>query len=232
MQGTQATPIGTEVDYPFAIGGSPPQLIVTLQRHAATGDRHDLGAGRSAVHTAGFQPAGVPSTVDFTRGLRIWSGRGMTGIVVPAQPDDYVTLVVDDTLFTNTSAELHYTLTPADVIRAVYGIGTGVSGWYSDGSGIVGQQAVLQDADITNVGQAASSATAYLGKFAQTVRGSLHLQTFSHGTTKYQAGGWLTLTNADVSLNGINFMIGSIRKRYHSNGLEEWDISLVAWRRR
>ena len=231
MQGTQATPIGTEVDYPFAIGGSPPQLIVTYSgtlRQAID----TIWALADPQYTAGFQPAGVLSTVDFTRGLRIWSGRGMTGIVVPAQPDDYVTLVVDDTLFTNTSAELHYTLTPADVIRAVYVDRYGVSGWYSDGSGIVGQQAVLQDADITNVGQAASSATAYLGKFAQTVRGSLHLQTFSHGTTKYQAGGWLTLTNADVSLNGINFMIGSIRKRYHSNGLEEWDISLVAWRRR
>jgi hypothetical protein len=217
VNGTQALPVGNMVQGWFVIPDSSP-----FNLPAAT-LREMLRAIWNQVGDFGFgfptPTASAQITVDFTRGLRAWfPNEGY-------QPDDYVTLVVNDTAFTNTSAELEYTLVPADIVRGLLIIGgSGYTGTFSDGSGIVGQQAILNDTTITSSAAGSVAALGYLGEFALQVRGRLHLNTFNHGTTKYQVGGLLTLTDAMVGLSANTFRIGAITKHYNPDGTEEWDI--------
>ena len=220
VNGTQSFPVGNMVQGITTIPDSSPlNLPASTLREMLRTIWNNAGSWGSYVPSAMAQ-----ITVDFSRGLRAWDG-SLPPVFGNGRPDDYVDLVVNDTLFTNTSAELEYTLIPADVMRGVFIVGTGLGAYFSDGSGIIGQQAIITDSTVTTAAHAAVVAQGYLGEFAPGLRGRLHLQTFNHGATKYQAGGLLTLTDAMIGLAGATFRIGSIRKRYNSNGTEEWDIS-------
>jgi len=216
--GTQAQPIAAIV-CGFGLGAI--SISGSTLRNAIA----NAWAQNLSTTTLGNTPLNI--TVDFTKGLRIWPGVAPAG-GANVEPDDYVTLTVDDTAHTNTSAELRYTLTPADVVRSVLIIGGSgtLYGPFSDGSGIIGQGTVLNDSTITTAAQAALAASQYLASLSVQVRGSLHLQTFTHGATKYQAGSLLTLTDAPAGLSGVAFVIGSIEKRYNpGGGTEEWTIN-------
>lgn len=207
-EGTQATPIT----------GDNSTYLISAYTVTALTLREAL---RQATAQVSLLPGGANITVDFTRGLRAW--RRSSAL---QHPDDYLTLTVDDTAHTNGSADLHYTLTPADIVRGVQVIGaSGVNyGLFTDGSGMMGAEAILNDSTITSAGQAAIAAQQYLSQFTAQLRASLHLETFSHGTTKYQAGSNVALTDAPVGLNAVTFAMGSIRKRYNGT-TEEWDVS-------
>ena len=210
--GYQAKPIG-DVGQGFVGSGSA--TLTTL--------RQAIQTVFSGFGFTGFATT-ISVTIDFYRGLRIWDPR-LNGNPNQVPDDDARLTVVDTTAGALQAANLDYTLAPGDVVRAVYVNGSSPWGWFTDGSGITGPQAVISDASITTAAQAAIVANQYLVERAGAVRGSFDLETFDHGTTNYHAGSLVRITDAGVGLAATDFVIMAIEKTYYGDGREDWHVS-------
>lgn len=205
--------IQTYAVYLFA---SPPTLSGSLRdmmrQVVAASDWESANGIRSPA------PYDVNITVDFYGRLRAWAAG--------QQPDDYTTLTVSDTVGgAIAAANFQYEVHPADIIHEVYiqGGNAAGSGWFGDGSGIQGQQAIINDSTITDATRAQNTATAYLVNQAASVRGSFDIETFTPATTVH-AGGLVTITDTQSGLTAQTFVVGQIRKTFVGNGKHNWTV--------
>lgn len=217
--GTRALPIGqlgTATTHPFADfpvtieGGTVREAIRQI---AAAASMNPAAAGK-------FQLPPPMVTVDFYGGLRMWNEG--------EQPDDYTTLTITNTAAgTRATAGIDYEVHPADIVHEVYvnGASAAASGWFGDGTGIVGRQAYISDSTVTTEQQARNVATAYLLEQQSNVRGSFKLDDFNP-TLTIHAGSLVSITDASLGLSAQTFIIQQIRKAfYERTNRQEWEVS-------
>lgn len=220
--GTRATPIG-RVDQPliqYGITVTGTTFREAVRQVATACYTQASGWGTPAL---AFSPPNV--TMDFYGGLRMWS--------LNEQPDDYGWLVISNTPAPPTepkaSARINYEVHPGDVVHEVYvnGATAGVSGWYSDGTGVIGQQAYINDGSLTTVAKVQSAAQAYLAAQAATIRGTFRLDAFQASDDAIHAGSLLDLTDPSLGLTAQTFIIQTIRKTFAAGTavLQRWDVS-------
>lgn len=178
---------------------------------------------------------GASFTIDFTSGLRVMATYLLNNVPQVSSPSDYGELTMQDTVAGTNAATTapRFTLDSASVARQVYVTGTGVSGLYSDGSGIPGPVAQLNDPTITTTLAADLAAGAYLFGFAPSVRGSFDMDptrsTFV-ASGNYRAGGKVTfLTDTQVVSASMSFIIAAIHKRW-APGAESWSVDFGGFR--
>jgi hypothetical protein len=175
-------------------------------------------------------------TIDFTSGLRVTPTFLTFSILNVAQPADYSTLTIQDTTAgTYAATGLNFAVDTAGVIREVYVTGAtpAVSGLYSDGSGIPGPVAQLNDGTITTTLGATLAATDYLFQFATSVRGSFSLDPTRAGfvaSGNYRAGAQVTIkADSQVILADLTFVIAAIHKSWQP-GAESWAVDFGGFR--
>lgn len=198
-------------DDPVFAAGSLRQIIQAMIDHS--------------VRTFGT-PFGVLFTLDFYMGLRVWEDD------ITQQPDDYTTLAVVDTYASTMNAShLEHAAQPGDVIREVYVTGSSPlsSGWFSDGSGIKGQQQQITDTSIPDITTARIRAQQFMLAQSPVARGKFLIENFTPVTTVH-AGSLMTITDAATGATGT-YRIYQIDKTFTSSGLETWIVSYGGLRR-
>jgi hypothetical protein len=143
LSGTDALPIG----------GWNITLAVAVSIPANTILREALLAVGAAISPS--LPGGAIFTVDHNFGLRAWSG----SVFGPGAQLNAVNTAAG-TQYHGSDTEL--TLDMAPIVRAVVVVGTGVTVTVSDGTGLRGRTAILNDQNITAVDQAQAAGAAYL----------------------------------------------------------------------
>ena len=182
---------------------------------------------------------GAVTSVDFTSGLRVWPtsmGTGTeAGVITTYLADDYTYLRVENVLApgaTHTPAStLKFTIDPSGISRAVYIVGGNAagSGLVSDGSGIVGPVAFVNDSTILTAAKRNAVAAAYLSQFSQGIRGTFTLENTDTGTgtANVRAGGVARFyADSQTFSADISFTIMSIRKTFYAGSHEDWDIAV------
>ena len=173
----------------------------------------------------GFSQASTwTSTVDMYFGLRLFAddplGGNMAGLTS-------IFLTAGDLVAS--PAVLEYTIESSPV-RAVVVKGTGVTVLIADGSGLVGQTAVLSDSNLTTLAMAQAAGVAYLAQFAVNVRGSVGWQSAPVGSVntssvQIRPGSTLQIIDASVGLAGEQRRIFTIERTYTADGREDWTMS-------
>jgi hypothetical protein len=231
---SQANPIGynagTTLGEDVVLDG--PSLREAINTVIASGQQ-------GAVPTWGRQPKDYASssvTIDFTSGLRVMPNYLVNNILNVTMPTDYSTMTITDTAAaTYASTGLDFNIDDGGVARQVYvkGATPAASGLFSDGSGIVGTVAQLNDNTILTLADAASAASDYLFQFATNVRGSFSLDPTATGfvaSGNYRAGGMVTFgADSQVVLVPISFMIAAIHKSW-APGSESWAVDFGGFR--
>lgn len=191
-------------------GGSLRAALLSLIRLSA----YDTGSGLLAEVPSAF------IAVDPQYRLRVWC-TGATD-----QPDDYTTLSVTDTAGGVLRAEnLSYGGDPEDVLRQVYIGGTGVTGTYSDGSGItIGRQDGVIDSAITTDAQARTRANQVLAEQAGRVRGQFDLRDWTPSASTIHAGSLVSITDAASNATGT-YRIYEIERTFNNSGRQNWHVS-------
>jgi hypothetical protein len=212
-----ATPVGK-------LDSSPPTLSAAVTVTAGTTLREAIRQISDNL-TGGLNPATQPifATVDFWLGLRYFGWA--IGV------SDYADLTIVDTVTGPIqAADLAHESDAGGVVRGVYvkGGNAAGSGPVSDGSGLPGQWATLEDSTLLTGDARDIAARAYLADKAQSVRGTFARETFTDTSTTsahIQAGAFVTLTDAQVGLSAASYRIFSISKRYFGARLETWTIA-------
>jgi hypothetical protein len=187
-----------------------------------------------------FAPPGdaqsASATIDFTSGLRVTPTYLTFNILNVAQPSDYSTLTIQDTTAgTYASTGLNFAVDTGGVIREVYvtGASPAASGLFTDGSGITGPVAQLNDSTITTLLGANLAASDYLFQFATSVRGSFTLDPTPVGfiaSGNYRAGAAVTIkADSQVVLADLTFIIAAIHKSWQP-GAESWAVDFGGFR--
>lgn len=213
-QSTQAHPI----DF-TGMGGNAltDQLTIT----AGTSVREAI----RQLHTARFnptaglnQPGSLLVTVDFTMGLRVWS----VTADFTADPPDYAGVTIVDTVAgAIAAANLRYSVDAGGVVRTVIVKGTGITAIITDGTGLQGQAAILEDATITTAAKAQIAGAAYLRSFASGLRGSYRLEDATPPAGVH-AGSVTTITDVQVGLAAAKSRIYQIDKTFQPSQREDW----------
>lgn len=165
-------------------------------------------------------PTGVPflATVDFYWGMRVWED------AITNQPDDYTTLTITDTYAgANVADTLRYENEPGSDYHGAYVEGTGIAGFYGDGSGIYGRTGLIQDTAITDDASARERVATFIAQQAIPARGSFQLNDWTPPTTVH-AGSLVSITDAATGI-AQNFRIMQIDKTWNNSGRENWTIS-------
>jgi hypothetical protein len=156
-------------------------------------------------------------TIDFTMGLRIWDTEG--------QPSDYTDLTIVDTpVGAIPAANLDYSVDAAGVVRGVWVVGTGVTLFVSDATGLPGPINVLTDATVSSVTKAQRVGQAYLASFGSGLRGSYELIDRTPVAT-VRPGSRTVITDARVGLAATSALIAQIEKTFNPSGREDWAVS-------
>ena len=167
----------------------------------------------------------VAFTIDMYYGLRLFRTE-QVGFEVP---DDYAITDFQNVVGGSTTEGLEYTtdLGTAHVVYVKGGNAAG-SGFVSDGTGLPGQYAYLEDASVTTAAALTARGTSYLQDFASGLRGSFDLSDKS-GTqivsSTTHTGGVVTVTDARVGLSSTRLRMMTIAKSYNPSGREDWTIS-------
>lgn len=160
-------------------------------------------------------------TLDFLGGLRMW--RDEAGVI----PSDYTSLTVSDAGPLRPEF-LRHRREPGQLIRAVYvtGANAASTGLVSDGSGIRGRQAYVNDpTNITTAALRDQAARRILRESqAGIVRGDFRLLDFTPTETVH-AGSMVTITSAAVSLAAQQFRIMEIEKTFNGSGRQNWTVA-------
>lgn len=169
-----------------------------------------------------YIPINVLATIDFDRQARAWPSADVSGNLL--QPSDYTTLTVTDTAASATNAEdLEYQVEPGDPAHEVYIKGTGVTGVFTDGTGIRTRQLFLSDASIANADDAQRVANGLLGSVSGSVRGSYWRRDFTPPAGVH-AGSLTTITDDATGATGT-YRIYQIRKTYLGSGRKTWYVA-------
>lgn len=223
----------TAPDYPVGFGLQTGNIQLGAVVPAGTTMREAL---RQVVAAHGYQSiAADPTlgfeeyiTLDFWFGLRMWNGDGTSASSTYTYqvPTDYPTLTISDTTAgTHATGALSYTIDYGDEVHDVYvkGANAAGSGYFSDGTGQRGRQAVV-NADSTDATGARQAASAYFAERVVGTRGTLTLTDWAPDD-QYRAGSLLVITDANVGLSGSTFRIFDISKSFLSNGRQTWSVS-------
>lgn len=214
-------PIGTLVD-----NSAPPRLQITAGVVVGPGSLREAIGQLLQLATKATYPGTNPFyfdavlTVDFYRGLRMYF-RGQ-------KPDDYTDLTIDDSLGAAlASTSLNYEVHPGDVVRAVYvtGLNPAGSGWVVDGTGIIGQQAVLNNPNSTNADRLAQIGTAYLQSQAPLTRGTVSIQNYAPSVGTVHPGSSVVISDANVGLSAQSYVISTITKTFTKAGKQNWTVA-------
>jgi hypothetical protein len=218
-QGNQAFPIGdlSVISFGTTLGAD----VVLAGETVREGIRKCFevavaNGGIFGVYGADF--VGAYCTVDFWYGVRVWN----TGNV----PADYATLTITDTpAGAIAAANLAHETDDSGIVRAVVvkGGNAAGSGTVTDGSGLPGEVATLEDDTILTAVAMQVAGRAYLVDKATAERGSYTVQTFAP-TTNIRAGSNTTITDAEVGLSAATYPIASIRKSF-SDTLQTWEVA-------
>ena len=159
-------------------------------------------------------------TVDFYYGFRSWDGGASV------QPDDYTTLTISDTYAgPNRAAGLAATVDWSGVVRSVYiaGFDASSSGLFGDGSGLIGQGAVVSDTTLTTFAAAQSRAKGVMAASAASARGSFTLEGWTPTDTVH-AGSLVSITDVATDV-ATTYRITEIRKRFYGTGVQDWTVT-------
>lgn len=171
---------------------------------------------------AGASQPRVLFTMDFYGGLRLWNDD--TGVT----PTDYTNLTVNDVYAGAILAEnLAYTVDPSQVVHEVYVKGSSAanSGWFSDGTGIRGKQALVSDTtNITSPDLAAQAAKSVFQANSNQVRGSFEITDFTP-TATIHAGSFVTITDAAAGQSAAQYRIMQIDKAFTGSGRQDWKVT-------
>jgi hypothetical protein len=156
-------------------------------------------------------------TVDFYGGLRAYSPL--------AGPSDYAGLTVADTFAAALAPEnLRHNVDAGGRPHQVWvkGGNAAGTGMVTDGTGIVGPTAVLNNSDILTGDAKRAAGTAYLRDKKQTIRGSFELNGNTIATN-VRVGSLLDLTDAETGATGL-YAIAEIQRRY-AGPRRDWRVS-------
>lgn len=173
-----------------------------------------------------FDPADSLWTVDFDMGFRFWGNYTTSAFTNYDTPSDYTTLtIVDTSAGTTVAANLKWDVLPTDITRTVYikGFDAASSGIFTDGTGLPGKQAYVNDVTITTAADATARALSVLRTGYISIRGSLDLEDWTPATTIHP-GSLLDLTDASTGATGI-YRIFQIEKTFNSSGRQNWTVS-------
>lgn len=216
--GNQALPIGDETS-----SVAPDALLIPAGTTVREAIRMVVTSGLD-VNNTGLGGSPEMITVDFYRGLRAFVDHDLFSPGLIFEPDDYATFTVVDTPASGTVAEgLTYSV-DGSVPRSVMVVGTGIVYVQPDGSGALGQVAVIEDSTITTRTAAQAAAAGYLTSFAEQTRGTFRRIAMSP-PAGVQAGSILALTDARAALNGAQFRIMQIDKEFLPGNLESWTVA-------
>lgn len=147
-------------------------------------------------------------TVDFWWGLRTYPSTSTS------MPTDYVGQTIAESSGTRASRLDHET-DATGAVHQVYvkGGNAAGTGLVSDGSGISGEVAYIEDTSITTSDARDRAGTAYLADHVTATRGSYTVENFAP-TTNIRAGATTTITNTAAGLTAAIYRIASIRKTF------------------
>lgn len=186
--------------------------ILDLAAHSFWSD-----SGTGASDFTGTQ---ILMTVDYWYGLRIWEDDPSL------QPDDYTTLVINDTYAgTNVAADLNWSSDWASVTRGTYVVGNASTdyGLFSDGSGNSGRAVLLNDSTISSTLVALGRARGTMAEDSSFTRGNLKLGPFSPATTIH-AGSLISINDASTGLVATH-RIMEIQKTFTGDGRQNWTVT-------
>lgn len=170
------------------------------------------------------QPYVDAISVDFWLGLRMF-GWNQTAGTTGATDLGLITLRSDSSPF---PSETRYGLDSTGTVRAVYVIGTGISGVVGDGSGVPGVTASINDPNAVDVATLGQIGNGYLGDNRASVAGTVTWEGASLNTfaSQRRAGGFLDLLDAQVDLPTLTrFPVLQIAKTFAASGEEAWTIT-------
>jgi hypothetical protein len=149
-------------------------------------------------------------TVDFTYGLRAWA----TGTT----PEDYINTTVAEVIGGLAATTLDHETDALGVVHQVYvkGGNAAGTGLVTDGRGIPGPVALIEDSSITTAAAKQAAGVAYLEQSNVATRGSFTLENFAP-TSNVRAGSWITITSTPAGLSAQVFTIASIAKTFIVN---------------
>jgi hypothetical protein len=212
--GSLAGPIG---DLGAASGASTQLDVVLAGETLREAIRKVLDVSQLAGGSFGFKTASIGvATVDFWGGLRVFD---------PTQgPSDYALLVVNDTTGPIYSEPLNHELDDTGTIHQIYikGGNAAGTGLFSDGSGIAGQVAFLDDATILTSTARDAAGFAYLADKGGAVRGVFGMKTV-RPTTNIRAGSQVSVIDTLVGVSQT-FPIASIHKTF-TDTLQNWEVA-------
>lgn len=167
------------------------------------------------------------ATVDPLLHLHVWWNRPNS--TTTHQPFGWGTITVADTAGGNAAADLRYAVDAGSSPVAVDVQGTGISAIVTDGTGDVGDMAVIADATLTTAQRVQSAGLSYLAGVTTQARASLTLETFVPDTTVHP-GSLINVTDALLGLtavagSGIFYMM-EIAWTFHGNYLVTWEITM------
>lgn len=196
-------------------------------------DSSDLGVGASITGERTYSQ--LQLTVDFTGGLRVW------GILYPFAQTDYfeaeIAHLVDVGLTFRRPMGMSHQTTPGDATRGVYvkGGNAAGSGAFSDGSGVIGPWAVIQDSNSLTAAYASSLARSYLSRHGIPLSGkvthdmgNVHQQG-PQGASQAQTlpgATFVQLTDPTVGLAAFRALLAQVDKTFaYGDRLEQWDLT-------
>ena len=145
-------------------------------------------------------------------------------------PDDYTAVTLSNTGASTTTTEALEYATDLGTAHSVWikGGNAAGTGLVSDGSGLPGQVAYIEDTTVDTAAKLTARGTSYLQDFASGLRGQFSVT--DEGGLKVTAntthtGGMVILTDARVGLSSTRLRIMSIAKSYNPSGREDWQIS-------
>lgn len=204
-QSTQALPIA-----------SSPAYVVTEALSILTGTTV-REAIRQVIAASALAGTAAPFvvTVDFYGGLRVFNPAFSSTI-------DYADVTIPAGAV---RAERLVHSVEAASARAVIVVGTGVTAFVSDGTGLAGPAVRLDDTTITTATAARAAGIAYLAQYAAGTRGNYERQDHIP-TANVHPGSIVNITNTQIGIApGTPYRIGSITKSFNPSGRENWKIT-------
>jgi hypothetical protein len=206
----------------FPVADTGVAIVNTVTVPAGTTVREAIRMVCDAQFGTSFGPTGLDNasrmtTIDFYSGLRSF----VSNSVGLTKPDDYTTEVIVNQATGTVTEGLSYE-SDMGTTHIVFIKGTGVSGFVSDGSGLPGQIAYLEDTNVTTADQLKSRGNAYLSQFVSGIRGTYD-QSDRDATSTTHAGGMVTVTDGRVGLSAVTLRIMTIDKRFHAVR-QDWSI--------
>lgn len=166
-------------------------------------------------------PSTYNATVDFTYGLRFFVGAGGSN-----KPSDYVNMTVVDTIAGTPGEDLQYAVDASGHVHAVFvrGTGAGIFATITDGTGLMGDVASINDTTLTTLAMVQDAGATYLAQFQTSARGSFHKIDWAPPISVHTSS-LAIITDARAGLSATVFVIMQIDKTFNPSTRENWAVS-------